>query len=71
MLQTSLLLLILTVQDLSSRALPDHQSFMAEARKRMRTDTQLLGQYTYTLKRTSMIFRRAEGKRRTARASRR
>src|SRR5215813_14413066 len=53
MLQTFLLLLILTVQDLS-RPLPDHQSFMAEARKRMRTDTQLLGQYTYTLKRTSI-----------------
>jgi hypothetical protein len=50
MLQT-FLLLILTIQDLS-RPLPDHQSFMAEARKRMRTDTQLLGQYTYTLKRT-------------------
>src|SRR5262245_20887431 len=53
MLQTCLLLLILTVQDLS-RPLPDNQSFMAEARKRMRTDTQLLGQYTYTLKRTSI-----------------
>src|SRR5262245_43263859 len=53
MLQTFLLLLILTVQDLS-RPLPDHQSFMAEARKRMRTDSQLLGQYTYTLKRTSI-----------------
>ena len=53
MRQTFLLLLILTVQDLS-RPLPDHQSFMAAARKRMRTDTQLLGQYTYTLKRTSI-----------------
>ena len=53
MLETLLLLLIVTVQDLS-RPLPDHQSFMAEARKRMRTDTQLLGQYTYTLKRTSI-----------------
>src|SRR5215831_14450334 len=53
MRQTLLLLLILTVQDLS-RPLPDHQSFMAAARKRMRTDTQLLGQYTYTLKRTSI-----------------
>ena len=51
MLQTFLLLVILTAQDLA-RPLPDHQSFMAEARKRMRTDTQLLGQYTYTLKRT-------------------
>src|SRR5215813_8312142 len=53
MRQTLLLLLILTAQDLS-RPLPDHQSFMAEARKRMRTDTQLLGQYTYTLRRTSI-----------------
>jgi hypothetical protein len=53
MLQTFLLLFTLTVQDLS-RPLPDHQSFMAEAQKRMRTDTQLLGQYTYTLKRTSI-----------------
>src|SRR5262249_25145678 len=53
MLQTFLLLLILTIQDLS-RPLPDYQSFMAEARKRMRTDSQLLGQYTYTLKRTSI-----------------
>jgi hypothetical protein len=52
MLQTFLLALTLTVQDLP-RLLPDHASFIAEVRKRMRTDTQLLGQYTYTLKRTS------------------
>src|SRR5262245_63776171 len=53
MLQTFLVLLILTIQDFS-KPLPDHESFMAEARSRMRTDTQLLGQYTYTLKRTSV-----------------
>lgn len=52
MLQACLLLLTLAIQDVS-KPLPDFQSFMAEARKKMRTDTQVLSQYTYTEKRTS------------------
>jgi hypothetical protein len=52
MLQACLLLLTLTIQNVS-KPLPDFQSFMAEARKKMRTDNQVLSQYTYTEKRTS------------------
>jgi hypothetical protein len=53
MLRTFLLLLTLTSQD-PTIPLPDFRSFMAEVRMKLRTDTRVLSEYTYTERKTSI-----------------
>ncbi len=53
MLHSSLLLLLLVFQN-DAKPLPDKQSFLAELRKSLHTDSVLLSTYTYTEKRTTI-----------------